>query len=44
VHLYRVTVLSITLGASFIGKNTSLQVPEILSALRYRRFSHGCCR
>jgi hypothetical protein len=44
VHRYRGTVESITLGASFIGNNTSLQMPEIPRVLRYRRFSHGCCR
>src|SRR5262249_2526029 len=38
VHSYRGTVESITVGASFIGKNTSLQVAEISPILRYRRF------
>src|SRR5215211_4840324 len=37
-HRYRETVLSITVGASFIGKNTGLQMFEILCVLRYRRF------
>jgi hypothetical protein len=38
MHHYRGTVLSITIGASFIGKNINLQVPEISGVPRYRRF------
>jgi len=37
-------VESITVEASSIGKDTGLQVSEIARVLRYRRFSHGCCR
>jgi len=35
---------SITAGAGFIGKNTSLQVSKIARVLPYRRFWHDCCR
>jgi hypothetical protein len=38
LYRYRGTMLRITIGTSFIGKNTNLQVPEILVVLRYRRF------
>jgi hypothetical protein len=44
MHSYCETVESITVEARFIGKNTSLQAAEIPRVLRYRRFSHGCCR
>jgi hypothetical protein len=37
-HRYRETVSSIAVGVSFIGKNTGLQMFEILCVLRYRRF------
>ena len=37
-HRYRETVSSIAVGVSFIGKNTGLQMFEILCVLHYRRF------
>jgi hypothetical protein len=38
VHRYHETVLNITGGGNFIGKNTGLQVSEILGVICYRRF------
>src|SRR6516162_1735860 len=44
VHDHQGMAQSLTIRSGSIGKDTCLQVPEMLSVLRYRRFWNGCCR
>ena len=44
VHDHPRRAQRLTIGSRAIGTDTCLQVSEILCVLRYRRFSHGCCR